>query len=138
MQEFSGDYPGRCIAVSGKAGDVIVVPPGWVHATISADSSSPLTFGAWCVRNYGLEYDDIRKHRGIAWFPVFNDSGQIEWIRNANYSSSTLNLVDAFPYPVLRIEQGKPIYTQFEEDNNRFLFVTRPDLFAEIWDKIIP
>ena len=45
MQESGQDDPGRCFAVEAGAGDVVIVPPGWVHATISADSKQPLTFG---------------------------------------------------------------------------------------------
>lgn len=37
MQESGQDDPGRCFAVEAGAGDVVIVPPGWVHATISAD-----------------------------------------------------------------------------------------------------
>lgn len=70
MQESGQDDPGRCFAVEAGAGDVVIVPPGWVHATISADPKQPLTFGAWCDRDYGFEYADVRRHGGIAWFPL--------------------------------------------------------------------
>ena len=70
MQESGQDDPGRCFAVVAGAGDVVIVPPGWVHATISADPKQPLTFGAWCDRDYGFEYADVRRHGGIAWFPL--------------------------------------------------------------------
>jgi glucose-6-phosphate isomerase len=132
MQELGGDNPGRCIAVHGNPGDVIIVPPGWVHATISANPDCPLTFGAWCDRNYGFEYDDVRAHKGIAWFPLVA-GGKIEWIRNKNYLDSELQLVEARTYPEFSLEKGKPVYTQFEEDNHKFLFVTRPDLFKDKW-----
>jgi glucose-6-phosphate isomerase, archaeal len=29
-------------------------------------------FGAWCDREYGFEYAEIRRHKGIAWYPVFH------------------------------------------------------------------
>lgn len=35
MQESATDEPGRCYAVYAQPGDVVVVPPYWVHATIS-------------------------------------------------------------------------------------------------------
>ncbi|KAA6300844.1 MAG: Glucose-6-phosphate isomerase [Candidatus Ordinivivax streblomastigis] len=132
MQELGGDNPGKCIAVYGNSGDVIIVPPGWVHATISAQPDSPLTFGAWCDRNYGFDYDEVRAHKGIAWFPIVVD-GEIQWIRNENYQKSELQLTEARTYPEFSLEKGKPIYTQFEENKDKFLFVTRPDLFKDIW-----
>jgi glucose-6-phosphate isomerase len=132
MQEFGGDHPGRCFAVHGNPGDIIIVPPGWVHATISANPNVPLTFGAWCDRNYGFDYVDVRAHKGIAWFPLVSD-GKIEWIANENYQESELQSLEARTYPEFSLEKGKPVYTQFEEDNDKFLFVTRPDLFKAIW-----
>jgi glucose-6-phosphate isomerase len=133
MQELGGDNPGRCFAVHGNPGDVIIVPPGWVHATISANPNIPLTFGAWCDRNYGFEYDAVRSHKGIAWFPLVS-GGEIEWIANENYQKSELQIMEARTYPEFSLEKGKPVYTQFEDDNDKFLFVTRPDLFEEIWE----
>lgn len=47
MQEYAEDQPGRCYAVHAFPGDVVIVPPYWVHATISANPRLPLTFGAW-------------------------------------------------------------------------------------------
>lgn len=70
MQETAKMNPGRCFAVYAEPGDVVIVPPGWAHATISADPKQPLTFGAWCDREYGFEYDEVRKHNGLAWYPV--------------------------------------------------------------------
>ena len=36
MQEHAADDPGRCFAIYAKAGELVLVPPGWAHATISA------------------------------------------------------------------------------------------------------
>ena len=135
MQEFSGDDPGRCFAVYGKPDDVIIVPPGWVHATISASPEKTLTFGAWCVRDYGFDYKGVREHKGIAWFPLLDENNKIKWVKNAHYNDSSLIIQPAREYPELNLQKGTPIYTQFENNNEQFLFVTRPDLFPEIWDR---
>ena len=50
MQESATDEPGRCYAVYAQPGDVVVVPPYWVHATISTNADESLVFGAWCDR----------------------------------------------------------------------------------------
>ena len=63
MQETANDQPGRCFAILAEPGDVVIVPPSWAHATISADPKKPLTFGAWCDREYGFEYDEVRNHK---------------------------------------------------------------------------
>jgi len=135
MQETAEDYPGRCFAVVANPGDVVIVPPYWAHATISADPEQPLTFGAWCDREYGFEYDGIRGHSGLAWFPLIAENGEIIWEKNTNYQDSELIIKSPEIYSQLGIEPGKPIYTQFEENPGKFEFVARPQLVKEVWNK---
>lgn len=131
MQESGKDEAGRCIVVHALAGDVVIVPPGWVHATINADPERTMSFGAWCVRDYGFDYEDVRAHHGIAYFPIIKD-GKIKWKMNKNYHSGHFVLKEARSYPELHIEKDKPIYSQFQEDPDRFLFVSKPQLVD--WD----
>ncbi|MDR1865010.1 MAG: hypothetical protein LBR08_05490 [Bacteroidales bacterium] len=81
----------------------------------------------------GFEYDGVRKHRGIAWFPLLDEGGKIKWMRNRHYAPSSLTIRPTRAYPEFNIRKGVPVYTQFEEDNEHFLFVTRPDLFVDTW-----
>ena len=83
MQEHDGDDPGRCFAVEALPGQVVIVPPGWAHATISADPEQPLTFGAWCVRDFGFDYRGVRAHGGLAFFPLLKEDGSTKMIRQA-------------------------------------------------------
>ena len=138
MQESALDDPGLCFAVEADAGEVVIVPPGWAHATISADSNIPLTFGAWCDREYGFEYEDVRNHNGLAWFPFVSDKGKITWEKNPAYQSRELTIKLPREYREFGIEKGKPVYTQFEEDPQKFLFVPRPDLFNDHWENFVP
>ena len=138
MQETAKDDPGRCFAVEAGPGEVVVVPPGWAHATISADLEQPLTFGAWCDRAFGFEYEDVRAHNGLAWYPLLNEDGKIEWIRNPTYHQSKLIQKRPSDYSLLGIKKGKPLYAQFEEDTTRFLFVPQPGLKEEVWNAFVP
>lgn len=138
MQETTEDNPGRCFAVVANPGDVVIVPPYWAHATISADAEQPLTFGAWCDREYGFEYEGVRAHKGLAWFPVIANSGEIEWQKNPNYDECDLVVKSPEIYTQLGIEHGKSIYTQFEENPAKFLFVPQPQLVREVWTKFVP
>lgn len=137
MQESGSDDAGVCYAVTGRPGDVIIVPPGWVHATVNADPDRPMTFGAWCVRDYGFDYRDVRRHGGIAFFPVFGD-GRIVWIRNEAYRSATLVEKDAREYGDFGLEAGIPIYTQYLTNRERFGFVTDPANSRELWQDYRP
>ncbi|HEY3372699.1 MAG TPA: glucose-6-phosphate isomerase family protein [Prolixibacteraceae bacterium] len=138
MQERAEDQPGRCYAVVANPGDVVIVPPWWAHATISADALQPLTFGAWCDREYGFEYDAVRAHKGLAWFPVLNTIGEIQWKKNIHYEECELIVKTPENYTQLGIEPGKPIYTQFQESPEKFRFVPRPQLMKELWNNFLP
>lgn len=133
MQETANDHPGRCFAVRAKAGEVVIVPPFWAHATISADASQPLTFGAWCDREYGFDYDDVRAHKGLAWFPILNLNNEISWQANPMYQPSTLTEKSPRIYTEFGIDPSKSIYTQFEENEHKFDFVPMPSMVKNIW-----
>ena len=44
-------------------------------------------------------------------------------------------MIAAHDYPQFDLEPGKPIYTQFIEDPDRFLFVSRPQLKEKEWEE---
>lgn len=137
MQEYADDYPGRCFAVSAKSGDIVIVPPGWVHCTITKDIKKNLTFGAWCVRDYGFDYKGVKAHKGVAWFPVV-ENNEIHFIANNNYDKNELIVKESRNYDEFGIVKGKPIYTQFIENPDKFLFVSRPQAVYEKWENFIP
>jgi glucose-6-phosphate isomerase len=138
MQETAKDDPGRCFAVLAKPGEMVIVPPFWAHATISANPEKPLTFGAWCDRDYGFEYNDVRAHGGLAHFPFLENGGGITWKHNEKYLHRDLIRKSPRIYKEFDLVPGKPIYTQFEEAKDKFLFVPRPDLVKEKWEGFIP
>ncbi len=137
MQPFCADDAGECFAVYGEAGDVIIVPPGWVHATVNAAPDTAMTFGAWCVRDYGFEYAELRSRGGIAWFPVAEDGG-LGWLRNGAYRAATLTEKKARDYRDFGLEPGVPIYRQYRADRARFSFVTDPTAFSRLWENYRP
>lgn len=138
MQESGGDDAGNCYAVIGKPGDVIIVPPGWVHATINIDPGSSMTFGAWCVRDYGFTYTEVRRHGGIAYFPLLTEQGDISWEPNKKYTSAHLTVKSARTYEDFGLRPGVPIYQQYRENPALFEFVTQPQKFPQLWEKYRP
>ena len=126
MQEYVEDDPGRCFAV----------PPGWGHATISASQDEPLTFGAWCDREYGFEYDAVRARKGLAWYPLLQDE-QIIWLHNSHYIPGRLQAITPRQYTEFGITSA-PVYQQFIDDPARFQFISRPDKTAELWRNFHP
>lgn len=137
MQETAQDDPGRCFAVDALPGDVVIVPPGWAHCTISANKHEQMTFGAWCVRDYGFDYKDIRAHGGPAWFPLYHGD-EIRFEANPRYKVE--QVIEKRPriYNEFGLESGKSIYRQFTEDPDRFLFVSQPHLADPFWRSFTP
>lgn len=138
MQETAKDNPGRCFAIRAKAGEVVIVPPFWAHATISANAAEPLTFGAWCDREYGFDYDDVRAHKGLAWFPILDDNNDITWKANTAYEKSELIEKSPRIYSEFDITPGKSIYAQFEENEHKFDFVPKPKSVKSLWVDFVP
>ena len=138
MQEYAEDNPGRCFAVSAEPGNVVIVPPHWVHATVSASGpdDDPMTFGAWCVRDYSFDYKGVRAHKGIAWFPVIKNG--LSWIPNPEYNRSELICKTPDDHPELGIVKGEPIYRTFERAPETFAYVVDPALKKDIWTNFIP
>ena len=136
MQEYVCRDAGRCFAVIAGPGDKVLVPPGWGHATISASAQTPLTFGAWCDREYGFEYDAVRAHKGLAWYPLVQDQ-HIIWQHNPHYSPGRLQVVTPRQYEEFAITDA-PIYQQFIDDPARFQFISRPGSVAPLWHHFHP
>jgi glucose-6-phosphate isomerase len=138
MQEAADDDPGRCFAVEAGPGEMVVVPPGWAHATISADSRQPLTFGAWCVRDFGFDYRGVRAHGGLAWFPVLAGDG-LRWEPNPAYPvRRELVRKDPAGYASLGLRPGVPIWRQYLDDPGAVMWVPRPELADPVWAGFVP
>lgn len=138
MQETAEDNPGRCFAVTAGPGKVVVVPPNWAHATISADPSQPLTFGAWCVRDFGFDYRGVRAHGGLAWFPrLVGDA--LTWDKNLRYPiHPALRQKSPESYHQLGLRPGVPIWQQYLENPNAIMWVPRPERADAHWAGFVP
>ena len=134
MQESGEDHAKDCYAVYAKEGEVVIVPPGWVHATINANPKKNMVFGAWCVRDYGFDYDLVKQHHGIAFFPKVKGE-KIIWKFNSYYKTGNLKVIKAISYELFGLDKKKPIYTQFEENPDIFKFVSQPNYAKDKWSK---
>jgi glucose-6-phosphate isomerase, archaeal len=137
-QEKSGDDPGRCIAIQAEPGDQVAMPPGWAHYVASSDWNSKLIFGAWCDRQYGFDYVQMRAHHGLAWFPVMSVEGEIRWEANPNYSASQLQHRKARAYPELGLSSKMPIYEYLRRDPESIQWVSNPGKLSHLWPKFEP
>lgn len=137
MQSSTSDDPGRLFAIKAKEGDKVIVPPGWAHYTVNANPDKQMVFGAWCIRDYGFDYKEVREHGGLAYFPVFNEE-TIHFIVNPLYETKELIIKEPRIYDEFNVDAQMPLYTQYLEDKNRFDFVTNPNAYQSIWEHFIP
>jgi glucose-6-phosphate isomerase len=137
-QERAEDDPGRCIAVVAHPGDQVVVPPGWAHCVINADSHRRMAFGAWCDRQYGFDYTGVRDHHGMAWFPRLTAWGEIGWEPNPLYSPSKLEHHKPHIYTELGLDASRSLYRQFVDDPDSVMFVADPKRAADLWQSFSP
>ena len=96
-----------------------------------------MMFGAWCDRQYGFDYDDVRAHGGLAWRPLLREDG-IEWQRNSTYAHAQLVSRHARAYPELGVSDALPIYEQFARDPSSMQWVSEPAAVEDIWDAFEP
>jgi len=137
-QERAEDDPGRCIAITAKAGEQVVVPPSWAHCVINADPGSRMAFGAWCDRQYGFEYTGVRAHHGLAWFPLLTEAGAITWQANPRYAASKLEERGPRAYPELGLDAGRNLYGQYLANPDAVMFVPEPGRVADVWRTFVP
>lgn len=139
MQECAKDNPGKCYAIHAKANEVVIVPPNWAHATVNADPTTPMLFGAWCVRDFGFDYDEVRAHQGVAYFPKVKDN-KVVFVANKHYDVEDDGIIvkRTRSFPEFNIEEGVPIYTQYENNPDMFKFVTNPEVAKDIWEHFKP
>jgi glucose-6-phosphate isomerase len=137
-QEKSGDDPGRCVAIEAGPGERVVIPPGWAHYVANADANAVLIFGAWCDRQYGFDYAQMRAHHGLAWFPVMTHERDIRWERNMNYVPSQLEGRKARSYPELGVSATMPIYQHFHHDPESVQWVSDPARLSKLWQQFAP
>ncbi len=137
-QQSAHDDPGSCIAVIAEKGDKVVVPPSWAHCVINADPTRRMVFAAWCDRQYGFIYDELRRHGGVAWFPVLNATGEIEWRSNSSYRTGKLDVHSARNYPELDLSPECSLYEQFLKDPDSIMWVSDPARKQQVWKDFRP
>jgi glucose-6-phosphate isomerase len=137
-QQNSGDDPGRCIAIEAEPGERVVIPPGWAHFVVNADRDSLLVFGAWCDRQYGFDYAQVRAHHGLAWFPVLASNNEIRWEANPHYGPSQLQKKKARAYPEFGLSPRMPMYQLFHHDPESVQWVSDPARFNKLWERFEP
>ena len=140
---------GIVMYAAGRLGDEPVRSQGHVHGIapqcgwstpelFNADPTSVLVFGAWCHRQYGFDYTQMRAHHGLAWFPVLASDGELAWEANPHYSPSQLRRKKPRLYPELGVSGGPPIYHYVQRNPDAIQWISDPQRVCHLWDGFEP
>jgi glucose-6-phosphate isomerase len=125
------------IVVKAKAGQKIVIPPGFGHILVNPGPEYLVTSN-WVSSKFSSRYELYKQAKGAAYF-VIEKSGKIEFITN-KYFSELPKIQFALPEAIIEkfgLRQGNPIYPIIRENAKKLDFLNRPldfsytDVFKE-------
>lgn len=109
-----------------KAGDKVVIPPGYGHITINAGAET-LVMANWVASEFSSVYGEIKELRGGAHYLIRRGS-EAEWIHNPRYKNSAPVRFEATrEYPELGLFRGEPMYKLIVEAPEKLRFLTHPE-----------
>lgn len=107
-----------CRIIEAHAGDKVIVPPNYGHATINI-GETPLVMSNLGKRRYTSDYDPIRKKHGMMYYEI---GGKL--IKNPNYEK-----IPKFRKKKPTKKLGKePLYTLALNHPQKFEFLKNPNV----------
>ena len=127
--DVSGPDSSTVFCVEVKAGEKIVMPPGFDHLTINP-GPGPMLFSDVVGLNVTGDYTRISAARGAAYLEV-NQGGKPEFIPNPHYRRvGPLKKMKPREFPQIHLTRNTPLYTAFLETGGNFWkFLVDPTLF---------
>jgi len=113
------------VILEAKAGDKVVIPPGYGHITINP-GKEPLVMSNLIEHEFKSVYGTMATAHGGAYYEVEED-GEPIFVENEHYKDTAEpRMVDPKEIPELGIVNGKPLYTMFLEHPERFSYLVDP------------
>ena len=97
-----------------------------------------MTFGAWCDREYGFEYDEVRARGGLAYFPLLGEDGALRWETKPALCRAAPRRAARARVPGAGAAAGEPIYRTFARDPDAVQWVSDPARMARLWKGFEP
>ena len=130
MQDAATPDVTDVIVVEAGPGDKVVIPPGWAHATVNV-GDGPMAFGAVYALDAQLLYEPLRELQGTAHYVLAD--GSLE--RNPRYRSvPQARRCAPHEIPEHGVRSGQPALAG---DVARLDFVSRPQLYPQLWRKLV-
>ena len=118
------------VVVEVSAGDKVVIPPGWAHATVNV-GDEPLAFGAVYARDARLLYEPLRRLQGMAHYVLAD--GTLE--ANPRYRTVPEARRQApHEIPEHGIGHGRPALAA---EPGLLDLVSRPERYPAVWARLL-
>lgn len=111
------------IIVKAKAGDQILIPPGYGHITINPSKTDTLVMNNLVSSAFSSIYGSIKEKQGAAYL-LLNDNN---WIKNDQYTEE-LKVLEREPKKIV----NQPFYLSFIENPDEWIFLNEP-WTKDIW-----
>ncbi len=105
------------IVVKAKAGDQILIPPGYGHITINPSKTETLVMNNLVSSAFSSIYGSIKEKQGAAYL-LLNDGN---WIKNNQYSEE-IKVLERVPEKIV----DQPFYLSFINNPDEWIFLNEP------------
>lgn len=130
LQKAEGDRIVDVIVCEAKAGDLVLVPPGYGHITINA-SDVRLKMANWVCRDFSSLYEPIKKLFGGAYYLLTGG-----FVKNPDYPQvPEIRFVPAMDYPQAGLYCGKDMY-ELVNDIGKLDFLVHPQDHPDMFKKM--
>ncbi len=117
------------VLVAAKAGDLVIMPPGYGHITINPSGDQTLVMANIVSTAFESEYADYERRKGAAYYEM--TSGEL--VRNRNYPAMP-------PARHIRAKSGRgerrvvrgPLYSLIGNEN-ALAFLNYPEAYEEVF-----
>ena len=129
LQTEPGEEGVEAILVEAKAGDKVLIPPGYGHITVNPGPGL-LIMSNWVADKFASVYEPIRELGGGAFFELVGEDEGSLFVPNPRYKPAPgFSAREVRDWPEFGLESGRPMYISFLENPVRFAFLTEPENF---------
>lgn len=130
LQKVSDDGCVECAAaVETKAGQKILIPPGYEHATVNI-GTTPLVFSDLISIDCENEYGGVKEHGGMCYFVVEED-GKPAFRKNPKYKEvPEMQVIKPIEQQKLSLVFDKYVYDIAKKQPKAFEYLSNPDMYS--------
>lgn len=133
LQKVDGDSVDDLVVVTVKAGEKLIIPPGYGHVTINT-GEKPLAMSNIIEANFKSVYEPYVSHRGAAVY-YYRDRG---WVRNDSYEAAGFSKAVPKEKKDMGIDFSRPLFTSVIDSPESFEYVVNPEKydFNDLWEVV--